>query len=340
MRFSTTGWRAPAAALAFAVLLVAAGPAPAQQPPTQQPASVNPTASSVREEQLLRELQNVQGRTSIPNPQAGVLIQPAGQDWRAFHQRTLPWVGALAILGMLAAVGVFYVRRGRIAIAGGPSGRSITRFSGLERAVHWLTAGCFIVLALSGLNITFGHALLAPLLGPDAFAALAQWGKYAHNFLAFPFMLGLVVMLAVWVKDNVPGAIDVAWLKGGGGLVGDGHPPAKRFNGGQKLIFWSVILGGAALSVTGLLLMFPFVGTTMAGMQLAQILHGLISVALIAIMIGHIYIGSLGMEGAFDAMGTGEVDLNWAKQHHSLWVAEAQSKGAGAPAGGAAAPAE
>ena len=331
MRFFIRAWRAAAAALALAVLLAAAGPAPAQQP-----SSVNPTASSVKEEQLLRELQRVQGRITIPDSRESVLIQPAGQDWRHFNQVTLRWIGAIAILGMLGALALFYVRRGRIAIAGGPSGRRILRFGGLERAVHWLTAGSFIVLALSGLNITFGRALLAPLLGPDAFAALAQWGKYAHNFLAFPFMLGLVVMLAVWVRDNVPGAIDVAWLKAGGGLVGDAHPPAKRFNGGQKLIFWSVILGGAGLSVTGLLLLFPFVGTTMAGMQLAQILHGLISTLLIAIMIAHIYIGSLGMEGAFDAMGTGRVDYNWAKEHHALWVEQELAKArevAGSPPG-------
>ena len=335
MRFDIRGWRAPAAALALAILLAGAAPARAQQP-----ASVNPTASSVKEEQLLDQLKNVQGRVSIPNAQAGLLIQPAGRDWRAFQEGTLPWIGGIAILGMLGALALFYVRRGRIPIAGGPSGRRILRFNALERAVHWLTAGSFIVLALSGLNITFGRALLAPLLGPDAFAALSQWGKYAHDFVAFPFMLGLIVMLAMWVKDNVPGAIDVAWLRAGGGLIGDAHPPAKRFNGGQKLIFWAVIIGGAGLSVTGLLLLFPFVGTTMAGMQLAQIVHGLISVVLIAVMIAHIYIGSLGMEGAFDAMGSGEVDLNWAKAHHGLWVEEEQARERGAAAGRTAAPAE
>jgi formate dehydrogenase subunit gamma len=153
-------------------------------------------------------------------------------------------------------------------------------------------------------------------------------GKFAHNFLAFPFMLGLVFMFLVWVKDNVPNAIDVAWFKAGGGLIGSAHPPAKKFNGGQKLIFWSVILGGAVLSFTGVILIFPFFwGTTIGDVQLAQIVHAVVSALLTAVMLAHVYIGSVGMQGAFDAMGSGEVDVNWAKEHHSLWVEEAKAKG-------------
>ena len=201
------------------------------------------------------------------------------------------------------------------------------QFRGFERFVHWLTAGCFIVLALTGLNISFGKTLVMPLLGAETFAFISQMGKFAHNFLAFPFMLGLVFMFLAWVKDNVPNAIDVAWFKAGGGLIGSAHPPAKKFNGGQKLIFWSVILGGAALSVSGVLLLFPFTGTTIADMQLAQMVHAAVSLVLVGIMIAHIYIGSVGMEGAFDAMGSGQVDLNWAKEHHSLWAAEQGAKG-------------
>ena len=150
------------------------------------------------------------------------------------------------------------------------------------------------------------------------------------------------LMFLVWVKDNIPNAKDIAWFKAGGGLVGGGHPPAGRFNGGQKMVFWITVIGGSAVAISGYILIFPFWVTDIAGMQLAHIVHGVISVLMIAAMIGHIYIGSVGMEGAFDAMGSGEVDLNWAKEHHSLWVEEEMAKArttiagpAGAKAAGA-----
>ncbi len=299
---------------------VAATPAAAQQP-------FNPTAQAVKEEQLLQQLQQVQGRISIPDAKASVLIQPAGREWRTFHNTTVFWTGAISILGMMGLLAAFYAVRGRITIDAGPSGRTILRFNSFERFVHWMTAGTFIVLALTGLNVVFGKYVLMPLFGPEAFTTVSLLGKYAHNYLAFPFMLGVVFMFLVWVKDNLPSSVDAAWIKAGGGLFVKGaHPPAKKFNAGQKVIFWTVILGGVALSISGLILLFPFYVTTIEGMQTAQIVHGLVSAVIVAIMIAHIYIGSVGMEGAFDAMGSGEVDLNWAKEHHSLWVAEEMGK--------------
>jgi formate dehydrogenase subunit gamma len=190
-----------------------------------------------------------------------------------------------------------------------------------------MTAICFIVLALSGLNITFGKALLLPLLGPETFTAWSQWAKYAHNYLSFPFTLGVVTIFLMWVAWNFPTRDDIEWLKEGGGMVGHRHPPAGRFNAGQKLIYWIVVLGGGAVATTGYLLMFPFYATDIAGMQLAQIIHGVVGALFVAVMLAHIYIGTIGMEGAFEAMGTGEVDLNWAKQHHSLWLEEEMAKG-------------
>jgi formate dehydrogenase subunit gamma len=302
--------------LGFAIV---AGPG-ASPTSAQQPTSVNPTASSVKEQQLLQQLKQIDGRITIPDQRESVLIQPAGQEWRHFHQATLPWIGAIAILGMLAVLVVFYLGRGMVRIEGGRSGRTILRFNAFERLVHWMTATCFIVLALSGLNITFGKAVLLPLIGPGAFAEWSQWAKYGHNYLSFPFTLGVVLIFLMWVAGNIPNGRDVEWVKQGGGLVGDKHPPAGRFNGGQKLIYWIVIIGGAAAAVTGYLLMFPFYATDIAGMQLAQIVHGCVAVLFVAAMLGHIYIGTIGMEGAFEAMGTGQVDLNWAKQHHRLWV--------------------
>ncbi len=316
----------------FAVLGVVLSLGLSSPATAQQNAPVNPTASSVREDQLLNALKpggaaEIGGRITIPDGKAATLIRPAGREWREFHQGTMHLVGAVAILGMIAVLVGFYFTRGKIMISGGPSGSTITRFGAFDRFIHWTTAGCFIVLAISGLNITFGKVLLMPIIGEVGFSALSQLGKYAHNYLAFPFMIGLALMFLVWVKDNIPGMIDVQWFASGGGLIGKGHPKAKRFNGGQKMVFWSVILGGAALSVSGWYLLFPYTAGGVLNLQFWNVVHGIVGVVLIGAMLAHAYIGSVGMEGAFDAMGSGEVDLNWAREHHILWVEDEMKKG-------------
>ena len=308
-------------ALLAALLMGAAAPVLAQTAPRA------PSMAEEMEVQALLRGTHIQGRISIPDEKAATLIQPEGREWRAFHNVTLAWVGGIAVLGMVAILTVFRLSKGRIPIEGGRSGRTLLRFNVLERGNHWMVASCFIILGLSGLNLTFGRHILLPIVGPEAFTAISQWGKYAHNFLAFPFTLGLVVMLLIWVKDNIPNARDIAWFKAGGGLIGNEHPQAGRFNGGQKMVFWITVLGGAVVAVSGYLLVFPFFFTGMEGMQLSHIIHSLLSVLMIAAMLAHIYIGSVGMDGAFDAMGTGQVDLNWAKQHHGLWAQEELAKG-------------
>ena len=323
--------------LALLTVFAAAVPAAAQQP-----SQVNPTASAVKEDQLLNQMRRIDGRCTLPDQKACTLEQPAGRDWRHFSQVTLPWIGAIAILGMLAVLVLFYLIRGMVRIEAGRSGRTVVRFNSFERFVHWMTAVCFVVLALSGLNITFGKDLLLPLLGPEAFTGWSQWAKYAHNYLSFPFTIGVVLIFLMWIAGNFPSRVDVEWLKEGGGIVGHGHPPAKRFNAGQKMIYWIVVLGGGAVAITGYLLMFPFWGTSIVGMQTAQVVHGIVGVLFVAAMLGHIYIGTIGMEGAFEAMGTGTVDENWAKQHHSLWLEEEKAKGnvGAAPSSGRMQPAE
>ena len=314
-------------ALALMFVVTVAAPASAQQ---QTPTQLNPTASAVQEDQLLRQMRIIDGRVTIPDRQSRNLEQPAGRDWREFHQTTLPWIAGIAILGMLVALIIFYLTRGMVKIERGRSGRTVVRFNALERFVHWMTATCFIILALSGLNITFGKTLLGPILGLEAFSTWSQWAKYSHNYLSFPFTIGVVLILLMWIGGNIPNKVDVEWVKRGGGIVGNDHPPAQRFNAGQKLIYWIVVLGGTAAAITGYMLMFPFYATDVAGMQTAQIIHGVVAALFIAAMLGHIYIGTIGMEGAFEAMGEGTVDENWAKQHHALWLEEERRKG---PAG-------
>jgi len=327
--------------LALALLLAAPVAAIAQTNPQISGTPTNPTSMlpPVADElEVLKALQGgrVAGRITIPDQQAANLIQPQGRSWRDFHNVTLAWVGGVAVLGMLGILVLFRLSKGRIPIEGGPSGRTIQRFNLLERANHWMVASTFIILALSGLNLTFGRHILLPVVGPEAFTAISQWGKYFHNFLAFPFTLGLVLMLLLWVKDNIPNGTDVRWLKSGGGLIGNAHPDSQRFNAGQKGIFWITILGGTAVAVTGYMLVFPFMFTDIAGMQLSHIIHSIVSVLMIAVMLAHIYIGSIGMEGASAAMTTGQVDLNWAKQHHNLWVEKELAEGRGADAPGSA----
>lgn len=316
--------------LLLSLALAFAAPASAQQ--------VNPTANSVKEQQFLDALKGnpsaeLRGRITIPDTKAATLERPAGRDWRAFHQGTMVRVGAIAVLGMLILLTAFYLFRGRVRIEAGPSGQTITRFNAFERFMHWLTAACFIVLALSGLNVTFGKALLLPLVGPQAFTNISVVAKWSHNYLAWPFMLGIALMFLVWIKDNIPGMVDLRWFAAGGGIIGKGHPPARRFNGGQKVIFWAVVLGGAALSVSGVYLLFPSFAGGVLDLQFWNVVHGIVSVLMVAVILAHIYIGTIGMEGAFDAMGSGEVDLNWARAHHSLWVAEEMQKGRASGAG-------
>jgi formate dehydrogenase subunit gamma len=291
--------------------------------------------------------QGAQGEVTLPNTSAGVLIQSEGDTWRAARNGPVSTYGAWALLGAVIAVAAFFAIRGRIRIHEGPAGVTIERFKAVERFAHWLMAGSFVILAITGLNILYGRYVLKPVIGPDAFAAVTLFGKYAHNYLSLAFMVGLVLAFALWVIHNLPHRSDLVWLAKGGGILGSAHPPARKFNAGQKILFWLVMVGGVSISVSGIALLFPFevalfaktfavlnmVGfelptnlTAMQEMQLSQLWHTIVAVFLVAVIIAHIYIGSLGMEGAFDAMGSGQVDVNWAREHHSLWVEEVEAR--------------
>jgi len=282
----------------------------------------NPTASVIDQQTLLKQVPRVEGRIDIPDPKAAVLIQPAGRTWDYYHEVWLRWGGAIVILGVIVVLGAAYLIMGRLRISAGRSGRKILRFKAFERFSHWLTAVSFVVLGLTGLNITFGKILLLPLIGPEAFASVSQAAKYVHNFTSFAFVAGLILIAVIFFRDNLFEKVDAEWLKQGGGFIKSKHAPAGRFNPGEKLVYWLSVAAGVAVSASGFLLLFPFYATDIAGMQIAQVVHAVVAVLFIALILGHIYIGTLGMEGAFEAMGTGEVDLNWAKEHHDLWLAQ------------------
>ena len=310
-------------------------------------AQVNPRDASVQEQELLRALQGgdgVAGRVSIADPNASALIKPGNKGWASIQGTTLRVISVGAVLGTLAILAAFYAYRGRIRIDAGFSGRTIERFNGFERFGHWLLAVSFVVLAITGLNFVVGRWTLMPIVGEDMFGTISGWFKIAHNFVAWPFMLGLVWVFVTWVGRNLPRKVDWDWLMMAGGLFSKGvHPPAGKFNAGQKLLFWMVIIGGVGLSWTGVIMLFPWLAGSPADWQFYQVIHALFAAFMSVVIFGHIYIGSVGMQGAFSAMGSGHVDVNWAKEHHSLWVEEvrqAERRSGRAKPGGAATPAE
>lgn len=311
---------------------------------------------STSDSELWRAVKSgTEGNVSIPDKKAGMLVQYEGQIWREIHNGMVPLYGAWAILGIIVLLAIFFALFGRVRIAGGPAGITVTRFTALERGGHWLTAGSFVLLAVTGLNILYGRSVIIPIIGVEAYAVIAQWGKYIHNYVAFAFIAGLIFIFFHWVLHNIPNRHDLIWLmKGGGILFKNVHPPARKFNAGQKIIFWLTIFGGISVVMSGWALLFPFttylmtwsmeiaqaIGldipawlglpdppySGMAEQQMNQVWHAAMGLFLTAVIIAHIYIGSLGMEGAFDAMGSGEVDLNWAREHHSLWVEELEQE--------------
>lgn len=300
---------------------------------------------------------------------ARVLMQDGGMKWLQFRNGPLATNGGYLLLGTLVMLLLFFMVRGRIRIEGGKAGRTVTRFKAIERFGHWMLAGSFILLGLTGLISLFGRKVLIPAFGREAFSTLAIASKWIHNNVSWAFMLGLVMVFVMWVLHNLPSRTDLKWLAQGGGIFSKGkHPPAKKFNAGQKLIFWSVIIFGASISVSGLSLLFPFELPMFAKtfailnqtglpemlgfgvlpvelapheeMQFAQLWHAIMAFVMMAIIFAHIYIGTVGMEGAYDAMGSGEVDEQWAREHHSLWLEEVQNGAGAAPADGKATPAE
>jgi formate dehydrogenase subunit gamma len=318
-------------ARAFAIaaaLALPLGAALAQAPdrPMAPVSGFNADKAEIHESEVLPQAPVV-GRITLPDARAATLIQLDGRAWRDYRRGTLLWLTAAAVLGVIALLAVFYLVRGRIMIEGGRAAALIDRFTSVERFMHWLTAFSWCILAASGLNMIAGRVVLLPLLGNDAFTMLSGWLKVTHNYVAFPFMAGVVLMFLAWVRHNIPNRDDLIWFAKAGGLFGHERPPAGKFNGGQKAVFWIVVLGGTGLALTGLALLFPFTVTGITGMLLVQVIHGGIALAMVAAMLGHIYIGSVGMEGAIEAMKTGEVDLNWAREHHSRWVADEIAEG-------------
>lgn len=275
----------------------------------------------------------VTGVTSLPYLEAGNMIQgfvqypgsrytTAGEAWRQVRNDwIIPYGGSLLLIA-LVAVALFYFTKGTIELHGKETGRKIERFTYFERAAHWVNAIAFVTLAISGIVMAFGKFFLLPIMGSTLFGWFTYALKNIHNFVGPVFVVSLIVVFLVFVRDNLPAKEDIKWLLKGGGLFGGQEIPSHRFNAGEKVLFWAgVFLMGVLVAGSGVFLdmIVPAVEYTRANMQVAHMIHASAAVVMMAMFIGHIYMGTLGMRGAYSAMKTGYVDETWAKEHHELW---------------------
>ena len=347
-------------ALACALWLAVAGPAAAQQgaaaPPQGAPAGFVAPAEPKPDEtnaqraksqpgnnaplwRAVRESGATPGVTTAEGIEAGTLIQgftrypgsaytTAGEAWRQVRNNwIIPYGGALLLLVVLA-IAIFYWRKGVLGGNEPDTGRVIERFTPFERAAHWANAIAFVVLAVSGIVMAFGKFFLLPIIGGTLFGWLTYALKTAHNFAGPVFAVSLLVVIVTFARDNLPRAGDWTWLRKGGGLLGGHEVPSHRYNAGEKLVFWAgVFVAGIVVVGSGLVLdkVIPGIEYTRAVMQVANIVHGVATVLMMAMFFGHIYIGTIGMKGAYAAMRTGYVDEGWAKEHHELWYLDVKA---------------
>jgi len=281
----------------------------------------------------VRESGTAPGISNLPGAEKGVLIQPmvqypgvrlnnAGEAWRQVrNQWIIPYGGSLILIALLT-LALFYWRKGPLGGHRADTGRVIERFTPFERATHWSNAIAFVTLAVSGLVMAFGKFLLLPVLGGTLFGVLSYGLKTAHNFAGPLFAVSLLLVLITFVKDNLPSKDDLAWMMRLGGMFSGQEVPSHRFNAGEKVVFWAgVLVLGALVVASGLVLdkLIPGMAYLRPDMQIAQMVHSAAAMVMLALFAGHIYMGTIGMKGAYQAMRTGYVDEAWAREHHELW---------------------
>jgi formate dehydrogenase subunit gamma len=321
-------------------------PAPAQTPSSEQnvkdqqqraatqPGNNAPFYREVRGGQSQYTTSSAQGR------ETGVLVQSWGDTWRRIRNGPVTFYGGWLVVLILAAIAGFYAVFGPVKVHDKPTGRLMQRFSRADQVVHWTVAISFCVLGLSGLIMLFGKHVLLPIIGYTLFGWLTALGKNLHNFIAPIFIVSVATMIVLFVKDNLPKAYDLKFLLNAVAVMAKGkHIPTGRFNGGEKVWFWGgVVVLSVIVTWSGLVLLFPNFDQTRAVMQEAWIWHASAALLYVSISFGHIYLGTIGLEGSYQAMRTGYVDESWAKEHHQIWYEEVKAS-AGRPNTGGAVPA-
>ncbi len=272
----------------------------------------------------VRAGENPYQTTQVRGVETNILIQTEGQIWREIRNGPVTIYGGWLIIFIAALIGLYYWREGPLKLREKPTGRLVERFNSWERAVHWTAAISFVILGVTGLIILFGKYVVLPILGYTLFSWLATLAKNLHNFVGPLFAVSIVFMFVTFVRDNIPQAHDWIWVKKAGGFFGAReHVPSGRFNAGEKAWFWiAVTLLGIVSAVTGFIMDFPNFGQGRGLMQLVNVIHGVSAVLFIVASLGHIYVGTIGVEGAYETMRTGMTDETWAKEHHEYWYNE------------------
>ncbi len=257
--------------------------------------------------------------TTARGPEAGVLIQSGGETWRAYRNHYIVRYGGWAISIMVVLIALFYWRKGTIQLHQAPTGRKVLRFKSYERVIHWSTAISFVILAASGMLMLFGKYVVLPIIGPTLFAWITQLGKLLHNFVGPVFVVCSLLLFFTFVRNNLPHPSDWLWIRKLGGLFSGEHVPSHRFNAGEKAWFWGgLTLLGIVVGASGLVLDFPNFMQTRATMQWYHMVHAVGAILFILGFLGHVYMGTIGVAGAYQAMRTGYVDETWMKEHHEL----------------------
>ncbi|MCC7484891.1 MAG: formate dehydrogenase subunit gamma [Burkholderiales bacterium] len=268
----------------------------------------------------VRKGENPYQSTQVRGIETNVLIQSEGQLWREIRNGPVTVYGGWLILGISAVIALIYFVKGPVRLHGKPTGRMIERFSALERFAHWTTGISFVVLGATGLVVLFGKHVLLPVFGYELFSWLAILSKNVHNFVAPVFVVSLVVFIAIYLRDNLPEKGDGAWLANGWKMFSGAHLPSGRFNAGEKVWFWlGVVLLCLVVSASGAILLFPNFEQGRLLMQQASVVHAVAAVLVIGLALGHIYMGTAGVEGAYQNMRTGLTDETWAREHHEYW---------------------
>ena len=280
-----------------------------------------------------REVRSGEAHTTVMRgAEAGVLVNSGGQTWRALRNGPVIQYGGSLLLAMFGVIALFYLVKGPLKLHEPPSGRHMQRFSPFERFVHWGTAISFVLMALTGLAILFGKYVIAPVIGVGGLATLLSAGKLVHNYLGPVFLAFTLLMVFAYARDNVWQACDSQWIGKAGGLLSGEHVPSGRFNFGEKTWFWiGVTLLGLIVAGSGLVANFPNYGQTRDTMQTVNLIHSIAAVILTTLSLGHIYMGTIGVKGAFESMKTGKVDETWAKEHHRYWYDDVKAGKSGHP---------
>jgi len=322
--------------LCLALALLVSGPAFAQQDEVQQQQQrrlVQPGNNAPVWREVRKEAQTY--TTTVRGRETGVLVQSAGQTWRQIRNGPVTFYGGWVVVLAVLIIAALYFAKGPVRLHERPAGRRVRRFSSAEQAVHWTTAISFCILGLTGLLMLFGKYVLLPVIGYTLFGWLTALGKNLHNFIAPLFIASVVVVIVMWFRDNLPRAYDWAWFRRAWGFFMRGeHIASGRFNAGEKGWFWFGVIGlSIVVSWSGVVLLFPNFDQTRAVMQEAWIWHASAALLYIAIALGHIYMGTIGVEGAYGNMRTGYTDETWAREHHSIWLEEVESGKRAAPGG-------